>query len=69
MKLKLIACMSLLLVGLFGGGCTPTQDFDSRLKTIVEPYRFSIVEWEAEVLFDEANQWNFGRRSGTNRLD
>ncbi len=61
MKLKLIACMSLLLVCLFGGGCAPTQDFDNRLKTIVEPYRFSIVKWEAEVLFDEANQWNFGR--------
>ncbi|MBE9483183.1 MAG: hypothetical protein IMY88_05825, partial [Chloroflexi bacterium] len=61
MKLKLIACMSLLLVGLFGGGCAPTQGFDSCLKTIVEPYRFSIVEWEAAVIFNEANQWNFGR--------
>ena len=61
MKLKLIACMSLLLVCLFGGGCAPTQDFDSCLEIIVEPYRLSIVEWEAEVLFDEANQWKFGR--------
>jgi len=61
LKVKLMVGMSLLLVCLFGGGCAPAQDFDGCLKTIVEPYRFSIVKWEAEVLFDEANQWNFSR--------
>lgn len=61
MKVKLITCMSLLLVCLLGGSCVPTQDFDNRLKSIVEPYRFSIVRWESKVIFDEANQWIFGR--------
>ena len=59
MEVKLIASMSLLLVCWFGGSCTPTQDFDNCLKSIVEPYRFSIVKWEAKVIFDEANQWIF----------
>ena len=65
MKVKLVACMSLLLVCLFGGSCSPTQDFDNRLKSIVEPYRFSIVKWEAKVIFDEANQLILGTNDKT----
>jgi len=65
LKVKLIACMSLLLVCLFGGSCAPTPDFDNRLESIVEPYRFSIVKWEAKVIFDEANQWIFSRNEKT----
>jgi len=60
LKVKLIASMSLLLVCWFSGSCTPIQDFDNCLKSIVEPYRFSIAKWEADVIFDEANQWIFG---------
>ena len=61
MKVKLIDGMSLLLVCWFGGSCAPAQDFDNCLKSIVAPYRFSIVKWEAKVIFDEANQWLFSR--------
>jgi len=32
----------------------------------VEPYRFSIVKWEAKVVFDELNQWIF---SGNEKID
>jgi len=66
LKVRLIAWMSLLLICLFGGSCTPTQDFDNCLKSIVEPYRFSIVKWEAKVVFDELNQWIF---SGNEKID
>jgi len=38
------------------GGCAPTQDFDNHLSSIVKPYRFSIVNWELETLFDRGNQ-------------
>jgi predicted nucleic acid-binding Zn-ribbon protein len=57
LKVRLIVGMSLLLVCWFGVGCAPARDFDNRLEAIVEPYRFSIVKWEAEVIFDEADQW------------
>jgi hypothetical protein len=65
LKVKLIACISLLLVCLFGGNCSPTQDFNNRLKSIVEPYRFSIVKWEAKVIFDKANQLILGTNDKT----
>jgi len=61
LKVKLVAGIGLLLVCWFGGSCAPAQDFDNCLKSIVAPYRFSIVKWEAKVIFDEANQWIFGR--------
>ncbi len=68
MKVKLIACVSLLLVCLFSGSCAPTPDFDNRLESIVEPYRFSIVEWEAKVIFDEVNQCILSRNKKTDEV-
>ena len=53
--------MSLLLVSLLGAGCTPDRDFDSRLGSIVKPYRFSIVKWEFKTITSEAKQWLFGK--------
>lgn len=38
-----------LLFTLFGTSCTPCQDFDSCLNSIVKPYRFSIATWEYET--------------------
>jgi len=53
--------MSLLLVSLLGASCTPDRDFDSRLGSIVKPYRFSIVKWEFKTIPSEAKQWLFGK--------
>ncbi len=53
--------MSLLLVSLLGAGCAPSRDFDSRISSIVKPYRFSIVKWESRAISHEVNQWIFGR--------
>ncbi len=61
MEIKLIAIVSLLLVCLLGGSCAPARDFDSRLSSIVRPYRFSIMKWELRTIPREANQWIFGR--------
>ncbi|GAH74380.1 unnamed protein product, partial [marine sediment metagenome] len=61
MRIRLFAAMSLLLVSLLGAGCTPDRDFDSRLGSIVKPYRFSIVKWEFKTIPSEAKQWLFGK--------
>ncbi len=47
---------SLLFVCLIGGSCLPTQSFDSRLNSIVKPYRFSIAKWEFETIAGEIKE-------------
>jgi len=58
--MRIIIFTGLLLVCLLGGSCTPTTDFDSRLKSIVQPYLFSILRWESEAIPHEVGQWIFG---------
>ena len=36
-------------------------NFDSSLKSIVKPYRFSIVKWESRAIPQEVKRWIFGR--------
>ncbi|MFC2063370.1 hypothetical protein ACFLS8_05470 [Chloroflexota bacterium] len=51
---KLAVTSGLLLVVLLAvslGGCGAAADFDSRLNSIVLPYRFSILDWEFNALF------------------
>ncbi len=60
MKIKLIAILSLLSVYLLSGGCASSQDFDSKLHQIVEPYQFSIARWEFRALPRELNHLVFG---------
>ena len=43
--------MSVMLFSLGMAGCTTDKNFNSRLDTIVKPYRFSIVRWELDNLF------------------
>ena len=62
MSIKLIAMISLLLVCFLGGGCAPARGFDSSLKSIVKPYRFSIVKWEFRAIPGEVNRLVFGRQ-------
>ena len=60
MRLKLIV-ISLLLLCLFTGSCSPARGFDYQLGSIVKPYRFSMVNWEFKTIPYEAKQWLFGR--------
>ena len=60
MKKRVIVTASLLLLCLLSGSCAPAQDFDTRLSSIVEPYRFSIIGWEFQALSSELGQWIFG---------
>ncbi len=66
MSVKLIAMTGLILVSLLGGGCAPARGFDSSLRSIVKPYRFSIVSWEAKAIPDEVIRLAFGK---TERVD
>ena len=61
LKIKLIAVLSLLLVCSVGASCAPARDFNSCLRSIVKPYRFSIMKWEFRTIPHEVNQWIFGR--------
>ncbi len=61
MEIKLVITVSLLLVCLLGGSCTLPRDFDSCLRSIVKPYRFSVMKWEFRTIPHEANQLIFGR--------
>ncbi len=36
-------------------------NFDSSLRSIVKPYRFSIVKWESRTIPQEVKRWIFGR--------
>ena len=62
LQTRLIVITSLLAVCLLGGSCASSQDFDARLSSIVEPYRFSIAKWEFMVIPHEVNQWIFDRQ-------
>ena len=60
MRLKLVV-LTLLSLCLFSGGCAPTPNFDSSLKSIVKPYQFSIAQWEFKAIPDEVNSLIFGK--------
>ncbi len=66
LKTRLIVITSLLAVYLLGGSCASSQGFDTRLSSIVEPYRFSVAKWEFIAISHEVNQWIFDRREESN---
>ena len=53
---------SLLLVCLLSGSCASSRGFDSRLSSIVRPYRFSIAGWESKALLNEVSQLTSGKQ-------
>jgi len=61
LEIKLVVTVSLLLVCLLGGSCALPRDFDSCLRSIVKPYRFSVMKWEFWTIPREANQLIFSR--------
>jgi uncharacterized protein YdcH (DUF465 family) len=49
LRLKLFV-LTLLSLCLLCVSCSPTPNFDSSLKPIVEPYRFSLAQWELKTI-------------------
>ena len=65
LEIKLVATTGLLLVCLVGGSCTLPRGFDGCLRSIVKPYRFSVVKWEFWTIPREVNQLIAGRYGKT----
>ena len=61
LKIELIVVVSLLLFCFLGVSCTPSRDFNTRLSSIVRPYRFGFARWEFNTILNEAKQVVFGR--------
>jgi len=61
MEIKLVVTVSLLLVCLLGGSCALPRDFDSCLRSIVKPHRFSIMKWEFTTIPHEAYKLIFSK--------
>jgi len=61
LKVELIAVAGLLLFCFLGISCTPSRDFNTRLSSIVRPYRFGFAKWEFNTILSEAKQVIFGR--------
>jgi len=53
------------MCGLLGVSCSATQDFDKHLRSIVRPYRFSLIAWEFKTIPHEINQRISGRAKRT----
>ncbi|MFC1871947.1 hypothetical protein ACFLYF_06105 [Chloroflexota bacterium] len=56
-RLKLVLFAGLALAILSGAGCTAVPGFDDRLHSIVEPYEFSIAQWELDTIPREVQEW------------
>jgi len=69
LSIKLIVTMSVLLVCLLTAGCTAVQDFDSRLRSILKPYGFSIVKWEFRTIPYEVKGLVFDRHKKIDSQD
>jgi hypothetical protein len=65
MKRKLFISALILLTSLFSGSCAQADDFDRALNKIIDPYRFSIVQWEINTLTGELEQALFEHSSYT----
>ena len=50
LQVKSVCIAILLTVCAICVGCTGSQDFNSSLKSITEPYSFSIMQWELQAL-------------------
>lgn len=61
MKVKLLIT-GLLSLCLISGGCSPSSDFNDRLNSITESYRFNIVAWEARAFQHEVHQVIYSER-------
>jgi len=62
----LVFVAGMLSLVLLGGSCLSTQSFDSRLRSIVKPYRFNIAKWEFAAIPQVVADW---LRGGTKEID
>lgn len=63
--LIVVLAVTPLSARLLSGNCALGSSFDNALNSIVEPYRFSIVAWEAAAIPHELTQWMRSRDENT----
>ena len=63
-RIRLIITTGLMLIVVLGGSCALTRDFDNRLNPIIEPYGFSITNWELRTISGEIRQLIFNGEEG-----
>ena len=56
MKLKLLISSVLLITSILFGSCQQQSEFDRTMDDVINPYRFSILEWEIRALTAEIEQ-------------
>ena len=56
MRSKIIAVAGLVLLGLVGSGCGSNPGFHARVDSAVEPYDFSVVEWQYQTITQQITQ-------------
>jgi len=61
--------LGMLLISLLGAGCEWVVDFDDRLNSIVEPYRFSALRWELSQVLDKTEPLADGGEFGAGNKD
>ncbi len=59
--MRQIVLVGFIIIALLGGSCAHGQDLDTGLKSIVEPYAFSIARWELKALAQGLIRWISGR--------
>jgi len=62
-----VAFLPVILSGLLLPACSTTAGTGKQVDTIVEPFNFSITNWEIEALSREYDQWLFGARIDATR--
>jgi len=56
MKFRLLLVAFIFITCISGSSCQQQDDFDRMINDIVDPYRFSIVEWELKTLTGELEE-------------
>jgi hypothetical protein len=65
-KIRLIVIGGLLLAIFVNASCAHTPTFDRQLDSIVEPYKFSIAQWELRTIPHEVHEAIFGNQTLVN---
>jgi len=66
LKIGLVALSGLLLFCLLGMSCSPEQNLNTRLNSIVKLYKFKVGKWEFGTIWNETKQALFSRPEKVN---
>ena len=56
LRIKIIALAGMLFLGFIGGGCGSSSGFHARVDSIVQPYNFSVAQWQYQTIIQQVTQ-------------